>query len=65
LAGADGKGFWSVATHAKTLAVFRDPATREVELAGCQISAGEKVQIWKGSANRDTGIRQLVAELRP
>jgi cytochrome P450 len=23
----DGEGFWSVATHAETLAVFRDPAT--------------------------------------
>jgi cytochrome P450 len=31
----------------------RRTATREVELAGCQIAAGQKVQIWEGSANRD------------
>jgi cytochrome P450 len=31
----------------------RRTATRDVELAGCQIEAGEKVQIWEGSANRD------------
>lgn len=33
----------------------RRTATRDVELAGCQIKAGEKVQIWEGSANRDPG----------
>jgi cytochrome P450 len=31
----------------------RRTATRDVELAGCQITAGQKVQIWEGSANRD------------
>lgn len=31
----------------------RRTATRDVELAGCQINAGDKVQIWEGSANRD------------
>ena len=31
----------------------RRTATRDVELAGCQIGAGQKVQIWEGSANRD------------
>ncbi|BBX00400.1 cytochrome [Mycolicibacterium moriokaense] len=31
----------------------RRTATRDVELAGCQIKAGDKVQIWEGSANRD------------
>ncbi|MFI5510084.1 cytochrome P450 [Mycobacterium sp. NPDC051804] len=31
----------------------RRTATRDVELAGCAIKAGEKVQIWEGSANRD------------
>ena len=31
----------------------RRTATCDVELAGCQISAGQKVQIWEGSANRD------------
>jgi cytochrome P450 len=31
----------------------RRTATRVVELAGCQIEAGQKVQIWEGSANRD------------
>ncbi|MDT5249820.1 MAG: hypothetical protein QOJ28_2454, partial [Mycobacterium sp.] len=28
-------------------------ATRDVTLAGCDIGAGQKVQIWEGSANRD------------
>jgi cytochrome P450 len=31
----------------------RRTATRDVSLAGCAIKAGEKVQIWEGSANRD------------
>lgn len=31
----------------------RRTATCDTELAGCQIKAGEKVQIWEGSANRD------------
>jgi len=31
----------------------RRTATRDVELAGCEIKAGDKVQIWEGSANRD------------
>ncbi|WP_006241626.1 cytochrome P450 [Mycolicibacterium tusciae] len=31
----------------------RRTATRDVELAGCHIEAGQKVQIWEGSANRD------------
>jgi cytochrome P450 len=31
----------------------RRTATRDVELAGCVIEAGQKVQIWEGSANRD------------
>lgn len=31
----------------------RRTATRDVELAGCRIEAGQKVQIWEGSANRD------------
>ena len=31
----------------------RRTATRDVELAGCAIEAGQKVQIWEGSANRD------------
>ncbi len=31
----------------------RRTTTRDVELAGCQIRAGDKVQIWEGSANRD------------
>jgi cytochrome P450 len=34
----------------------RRTATRDVELAGCQISAGQKVQIWEGSANRDSSV---------
>src|ERR1700740_954636 len=32
----------------------RRTATRDVELGGCTIEAGQKVQIWEGSANRDT-----------
>lgn len=31
----------------------RRTATRDVVLAGCPIEAGQKVQIWEGSANRD------------
>ena len=31
----------------------RRTATRDVELAACGIEAGQKVQIWEGSANRD------------
>jgi cytochrome P450 len=34
----------------------RRTATRDAELAGCQISAGQKVQIWEGSANRDPSV---------
>ena len=32
----------------------RRTATRDVELGGCFIQAGQKVQIWEGSANRDS-----------
>jgi cytochrome P450 len=31
----------------------RRTATRDIELGGCFIKAGQKVQIWEGSANRD------------
>ncbi|MGV0853641.1 cytochrome P450 [Mycolicibacterium phlei] len=31
----------------------RRTATRDVVLGGCEIRAGQKVQIWEGSANRD------------
>ncbi|OBA84978.1 cytochrome, partial [Mycobacteriaceae bacterium 1482268.1] len=31
----------------------RRTATRDIELGGCFIRAGQKVQIWEGSANRD------------
>ncbi|MGV0641915.1 cytochrome P450 [Mycolicibacterium sp. XJ2546] len=34
----------------------RRTATREVELAGCHLHAGEKVQVWEGSANRDATV---------
>jgi cytochrome P450 len=34
----------------------RRTATRGVELAGCAIEAGQKVQIWEGSANRDSSV---------
>jgi cytochrome P450 len=32
----------------------RRTATRDVEVGGCAIGAGQKVQIWEGSANRDS-----------
>jgi cytochrome P450 len=32
----------------------RRTATRDVEVGGCAIRAGQKVQIWEGSANRDS-----------
>jgi cytochrome P450 len=31
----------------------RRTATRDVSLGGCEITAGQKVQVWEGSANRD------------
>ena len=31
-------------------------AARDTELAGCSIEAGQKVQIWEGSANRDDAV---------
>ena len=34
----------------------RRTATRDVELAGCAIAAGQKVQVWEGSANRDAAV---------
>jgi cytochrome P450 len=34
----------------------RRTATRDVVLAGCEIEAGQKVQIWEGSANRDSAV---------
>ncbi|MHC9294409.1 cytochrome P450 [Mycobacterium sp. LTG2003] len=34
----------------------RRTATRPVTLGGCDIEAGQKVQIWEGSANRDAAV---------
>jgi len=34
----------------------RRTATRDTELGGCAIRAGQKVQIWEGSANRDPAV---------
>jgi cytochrome P450 len=34
----------------------RRTATRDVELSGCAIEAGQKVQVWEGSANRDGSV---------
>ncbi|KUH80761.1 MULTISPECIES: cytochrome P450 [unclassified Mycobacterium] len=34
----------------------RRTATRDVSLGGCEIAAGQKVQIWEGSANRDATV---------
>lgn len=36
----------------------RRTATRAVTLGGCHIEAGQKVQIWEGSANRDAAVFQ-------
>ena len=34
----------------------RRTATRDVVLGGCAVEAGQKVQIWEGSANRDAAV---------
>ncbi|BBY51476.1 cytochrome P450 [Mycolicibacterium arabiense] len=34
----------------------RRTATRSCTLGGCEIEAGQKVQIWEGSANRDASV---------
>ena len=34
----------------------RRTATRDVVLGGCDVEAGQKVQIWEGSANRDGSV---------
>jgi cytochrome P450 len=34
----------------------RRTATRSAELGGCTIEAGQKVQVWEGSANRDATV---------
>jgi cytochrome P450 len=34
----------------------RRTATRDVALGGCEVEAGQKVQIWEGSANRDGSV---------
>jgi len=36
----------------------RRTATRAATLGGCPIEAGQKVQIWEGSANRDPAVFQ-------
>ena len=40
----DGEGFWSVATHAETLAVFRDPATYSSVTGGTRPFGGTLLQ---------------------
>ncbi len=40
----DGEGFWSVATHAETLAVLRDPATYSSERGGDREHGGTLLQ---------------------
>ncbi len=42
---------WSTPSPSK-----RRTATRDVTLRGCRIDAGQKVQIWEGSANRDEAV---------
>lgn len=34
----------------------RRTATRRTELGGCVVEAGQKVQVWEGSANRDAAV---------
>ncbi|MHA3019286.1 cytochrome P450 [Mycobacterium sp. BMJ-28] len=34
----------------------RRTATRSVSLGGCPVEAGQKVQVWEGSANRDESV---------
>ena len=34
----------------------RRTATRDVMLGGCRVEAGQKVQVWEGSANRDAAV---------
>ncbi|GAS94512.1 cytochrome P450 126 cyp126 [Mycolicibacterium canariasense] len=34
----------------------RRTATKDVSLGGCAIAAGQKVQVWEGSANRDAAV---------
>jgi cytochrome P450 len=41
----------------------RRTATRDVTLGGQSIQAGQKVQIWEGSANRDTSVFDHADEL--
>ena len=40
----DGEGFWSVATHAETLAVFRDPETYSSVTGGSRPFGGTLLQ---------------------
>lgn len=40
----------------------RRTATRDVTLAGHRIEAGQKVQIWEGSANRDDNVFERAAQ---
>ncbi len=40
----------------------RRTATRDVTLGGQSIEAGQKVQIWEGSANRDDNVFERAAE---
>lgn len=40
----------------------RRTATRDVTLGGQSIEAGQKIQIWEGSANRDTGVFERADE---
>ncbi|HEY0225952.1 MAG TPA: cytochrome P450, partial [Mycobacterium sp.] len=40
----------------------RRTATRDVTLGGHAIEAGQKVQVWEGSANRDPGVFERAEE---
>ena len=40
----------------------RRTATRDVTLGGQSVEAGQKIQIWEGSANRDAGVFERADE---
>lgn len=66
----DGEGIWSVATHAESLAVLRDPQTYSSVTGGERRHGGTLLQDlsiagpveWTRS-NRHIGLRHLVVEL--
>lgn len=50
----DGEGFWSVATHAETLEVLRDPATYSSVTGVRGRTAARCCRIWRSRARCST-----------